>query len=149
MLRADAAANYVLGLPLLIAPAPTTGLLGLPDPGSDCFYARVLGGVLTGIAAALTLESRRPRRGPVGLGTGGAILINTLGGGTVAALLLGGCAAKLSVRGRVTLGLVAAGVLGVGAVEAWTAMRVGPRSRQRRPTTFWVWLNRHKRPKSE
>lgn len=87
MLAIDSAANYLLGLPLLLAPDRTADVvLGLPRAGNR-FYARVLGGVLAGIATALAMERGRGANSPVGLGTGGAIVINTLGSGAVAAWL--------------------------------------------------------------
>lgn len=122
LLLVDSAANYVLGLPLLIEPDRTARVLGLPDPGNR-FYARVLGGVLTGIATALAIEHRRPPDGLVGLGTGGAIAINLLGGGSVAAWLSAEPATKLPRRGRALLGLVAGGVVGLGALEARDVLR--------------------------
>jgi hypothetical protein len=122
MLAADSAANYVLGLPLLLAPERTARLLGLPDPGNR-FYARVLGGVLTGVATALALErARGAPDGLVGLGTGGAIAINTTGAAALAAWLTGEEAARLPRRGRVLLWAVAASVFGIGAAEARQAL---------------------------
>lgn len=119
----DAATDYALGLPLLFAPAPVARVLGLPEatPG---FYPRVLGGVLTGIATALVVERRRGASGgSVGLGTGGAIAINTLGGGAVAWWLLSAEAGRLPRRGRSVLWAVASSVLGIGLVEAWRERR--------------------------
>jgi hypothetical protein len=119
LLAVDSAANYALGLPLLLAPDRTARLLALPETGNR-FYARVLGGVLTGIAFALDLErSRNGADGVVGLGAGGAIAINTLGATAVAAWLASSEAARLPPRGRAALWAVAAGVTGIGAVEAW------------------------------
>jgi hypothetical protein len=84
MLAIDSAANYLLGVPLLIAPRRTAQWLALPRGGSG-FYPRVLGGVLTGIATALAVEQgRNDDSAPAGLGVTGAIAINTLGGGAVA-----------------------------------------------------------------
>jgi len=118
ILATDAAANFGLGLPLLIAPRPVVRALALPDE-ADGFYPRVLGGVLTGIAAALLVERRRVESGgPVGLGTGGAIAINSLGGGSVVVWLLSSEAGGLRGRGRAVLWGVAAGVLAIGTVEA-------------------------------
>ncbi len=121
MLAVDSAANYVLGLPLLLAPERTAAVLALPDTGSS-FYARVLGGVLTGIATALALERSSSRTGLIGLGTGGAIAINTTGAGALAVWLTSGEASRLPRRGRALLWGVAATVSGIGATEAWHAL---------------------------
>jgi len=115
------AANYLLGLPLLLAPDRSADVLGLPDTGNR-FYARVLGGVLAGIATALAMERGRGADSPVGLGTAGAIAINTLGSGAVAAwLATSSDADALPTRGRVLLWGITAGVFSIGAVEAWAA----------------------------
>lgn len=123
----DAAANYALGLPLLMAPTRTARVLGLPATYNG-FYARVLGGVLTGIAAALEIERRRRSPdGPVGLGTAGAIAINALGGASVAAWLRTAGARELPGRGRGVLSAVATVVLGIGAAEAVGEVRTASR----------------------
>jgi hypothetical protein len=123
MLAIDSAANYLLGLPLLLVPDRTAGMLGLPDAGNR-FYARVLGGVLTGIATALAIERGRGANSPVGLGSGGAIAINTLGSGAVAAWLsTSSDAGALPKRGKALLWGVTAGVLSIGAAETWAAAK--------------------------
>ncbi len=123
VLAADAAADYLLGLPLLVMPRRTAALLALPEE-TNAFYQRVLGGVLTGVATALAVERRRTTADdPVGLGTAGAIAINTLGGAAVAVWLAGPDAAALPRRGRALLWGVATGVLAIGAVEAWGERR--------------------------
>jgi hypothetical protein len=123
MLGIDSAANYLLGLPLLIAPHRSAQLLALPHGGSS-FYPRVLGGVLTGIATALAVErGRNDHSTPAGLGVTGAIAINTLGGGAVAFWLSTPEAAELSLKGRALLWGVASVVLSIGAIEAWGLRR--------------------------
>ena len=84
---------------------------------SHGFYPRVLGGVLTGIAAALAIEAGRRPEGLVGLGAGGAIAINVLGGSTVAAWLRSADAEGLPKSGRALLWGVAVTVLSIGALE--------------------------------
>lgn len=123
MLGIDSAANYLLGLPLLIAPSRSAQLLALPH-GSASFYPRILGGVLTGIATALAVEEGRNDDGtPAGLGVRGAIAINTLGGGAVAFWLSTPEAAEIPLRGRALLWGVASVVLAIGAFEAWGLRR--------------------------
>lgn len=133
VLAVDAAANYALGLPLLLAPDRTAQVLGLPATDTG-FYARVLGGVLTGIATALDIERRRrDPDAPAGLGTVGAIAINTLGGGAVAVWLRSTGARELPFRGRAVLGAVATVVLGIGAAEAVGEVRAALRRPASRP----------------
>ena len=123
LLAIDSGTNYLLGLPLLLVPDRTANVLGLPDAGNR-FYARVLGGVLTGIATALSMERARGADRPVGLGTGGAIAINTLGGGALVAWLsTSGDAGALPKRGGMLLWGIAAGVFSIGAAEMWAAAK--------------------------
>lgn len=118
VLAVDAAVNLALGVPLLLAPRAIARSLALPE-ATQTFYPRVLGAVLTGIASALLVERRRVgSTEPVGLGTGGAIVINGLGGAAVGLWLFSAEAGRLPARGRALLGVVAASVLAVGAVEA-------------------------------
>jgi hypothetical protein len=118
LLAVDSAANYLLGLPLLIAPRRSAQLLALPSDGPG-FYPRVLGGVLTGVATALAMErARSDDSSPAGLGVAGAIAINTLGGGAVAVWLSTPAAAELPLKGRALLWGVASAVLAIGAIEA-------------------------------
>lgn len=114
----DAAANFALGVPLLLAPRAVARSLALPEARAT-FYPRVLGAVLTGIASALLVERRRAGSArPVGLGTGGATAINGLGGAAVGLWLFSSEAERLPARGRALLGTVAVCVLAIGAVEA-------------------------------
>ncbi len=118
LLAVDAVADYVLGLPLLVAPRRAARLLALPDVG-DGLYARVLGGVLTGIATALALESRRKgASGPAGLGRAGALVVNYLGAGALVRWLASKDARALPCRGRALLWGVASGVLAIAALES-------------------------------
>ncbi|GAB92241.1 hypothetical protein [Gordonia rhizosphera] len=122
MLGADAVGDYLLGLPLLIAPRRCAQLLALPDAGST-FYPRVLGGVLAGTATASVIERVRKVDSSAGLGVAGAAAVNTLGGGAVAFWLTTPEAAGLPRRGRALLWGIASGVLALGAVEAWALRR--------------------------
>ena len=118
VLLVDSSANFLLGLPLLLAPRGSAKLLGLPKEQTS-FYQRVLGGVLTGVATALLLESKREKEeGLVGLGRAGAITINVLGAGSVAAWLATSDTEELPPRGRRILWGISAGVLGLAGVEA-------------------------------
>ena len=123
ILTIDSAANYLLGLPLLLAPQGAVKTLGLPREQSS-FYQRVLGGVLTGVATALLIESKRDSEdGPVGLGRAGAITINVTGAGSVAAWLVTSAPEQLPRRGRGMLWTVASGVLGLAVAETWQEWR--------------------------
>ncbi len=118
MLGVDAVGDYLLGLPLLIAPRRCAQLLALPDIGST-FYPRVLGGVLAGTATASVIERvRKDDDTPAGLGVAGAVAVNTLGGGAVAFWLTTPEAAGIPLRGRALLWGIASGVLALGALEA-------------------------------
>ena len=122
ILTVDSTANYLLGLPLLLAPRGTAKVLGLPSDESG-FYQRVLGGVLTGVATALLVESKRESEdAPIGLGRAGAITINVIGAGSVAGWLVASDT-ELPRRGRGMLWGVASGVLGLAAVETWQEWR--------------------------
>ncbi|MGD1994676.1 MAG: hypothetical protein PVI59_15890 [Anaerolineae bacterium] len=115
LLAADALVNLFLGLILLLFPAGTLELLGLP-PTNTYFYATILGGVILGIGVALCLEWWGAPRGVRGLGLGGAIAINVCGAGVLLFwLVLDDLVIPL--RGRIALWVVAIGVLGIGVAE--------------------------------
>lgn len=118
LLGVDGAVNLLLGLLLLGAPDRLVRALGAPDFGNR-FYPSILGGVLFGIGLALFLEARRSSNASVGLGLGGAILINCCGAGALAVWLIA-APVELSSRGRITLWAIAAVVLGIAAAEIAT-----------------------------
>jgi hypothetical protein len=72
LLWAEMLLKLSAGLALLIAPAMTAAVLGLPRPGS-AFWPRLLGAVLIGIGSASALQSMASGRG---LALGGSIVIN-------------------------------------------------------------------------
>ena len=121
LLRIDAVINIILGFLILLFPAGSLDLLGLP-PVSNYFYTTVLGGVLMGIGLALLLESSGAREGFRGLGLGGAICINLCGGGALLVWLLVS-PINLTLSGMLVLWAVCLVVLGIAAVELWKAMR--------------------------
>jgi hypothetical protein len=112
LLFADAAINLLLGALLLIYPQWLVEALGLPRTNT-AFYPSVLGGVLIGIGIALLLAHRG---GAQGLGLDGAIAINLCGAGVLAGWLIIS-PRMFTIRGRVTLWIVAILVIGIGLVE--------------------------------
>jgi hypothetical protein len=112
LLLADALFNVVLGGLLVTYPQRLVEALGLPEVRSF-FYPTVLGGVLVGIGIALAVAFRG---GAHGLGLDGAIAINFCGAGVVAVWLTA-VPDRFTVTGRITLWIVVATVLGIGAVE--------------------------------
>lgn len=74
----DAIINFILGIVLIVYPIQFIRFLGIPEAMSP-FYPSLLGAVLCGIALALVIEYYRLPTGLVGLGLGGAVVINICG----------------------------------------------------------------------
>ena len=115
LLTVDGIVNLVLGAALLLFPASSVTLLGLPQTNTY-FYASILGAVLVGIGVALLVELFGAAGRIRGLGIGGAIAINVFGGGAVLAWLLA-VPLPLPLRGKVVLWLIAVVVLGIALAE--------------------------------
>ncbi|MGB2963038.1 MAG: hypothetical protein WBB69_03540 [Anaerolineales bacterium] len=115
LLVIDCIVNLLLGLLLLLFPAGLLDYLGLP-PTDTYFYTSILGGVIFGIGIALGLEWLGAPNRIRGLGLGGAIAINTCGGGTLLGWLVFGNL-SLPLRGQITLWIVVVIVLGIGLME--------------------------------
>ena len=101
------------------------GALGLPWTGRG-LYATILGGVLVGIGIALLLESRARVGGLVGLGLGGAVVINLTAGLAIAAWLLFSGADEVSSGGRIVLWLLVLFLVGLSTAEIVAHRRVSP-----------------------
>ena len=115
LLGIDGAVNLVLGALLLGFPLGTGALFGAPEAAGS-FYPSILGAVIFGIGVALLLELFGGTRGLRGLGLGGAIAINIVGGGVLTLWLLIGDL-DLPLRGWVTLWVIAVVVVGAGVAE--------------------------------
>jgi len=124
LLVVDAAINYLLGLLLLCFSRPLTRLLGVPHT-EVTFYPTILGGVLFGIGAALTIEAFRQPEGLAGLGLGGAVAINLCGGMVLLIWLVSG-ALDLPLRGRAFLWTLAIVLVGISAAEVLAHYRKRP-----------------------
>ena len=121
VLAVDAAINLALGLLLLAFPFGVGASLGVPEPASR-FYPTILGAVLFGIGIALVVESRRAGGGFVGLGAGGAIVINLCAVAVLFGWLVSG-GLDIPLRGRIVLWAICSVVLVTAAVEIVIAGR--------------------------
>ena len=89
ILITDASINLILGLPLMIFPQKTIRLLGAPIT-EQFFYPSIIGAILTGIGIALLVECFKRPKNLVGLGLGGAVVINLCAGLALGAWLVWG-----------------------------------------------------------
>src|SRR5690606_41404490 len=91
--------RFSSGLVLLIMPLTTARILGLPLPQA-LLWPRLLGALLSGMAAAILLEGSRA--GGKGLGLGGLVLNNLIRAAPLITLLVvaRGRPARLSTAGR-------------------------------------------------
>lgn len=105
ILLIDSVINFLIGVLLLFYPSSAIELLGIPLVG-NAFYPSILGAILVGIGIALFLEWRRTSSNFIGLGIGGAVVINICAAlALLVWLVLGDLAIPL--RGRLILwGLV-------------------------------------------
>ncbi len=118
LLKADAAINLILGIMLMAFPAGLVKAMGIPMAESS-FYPTILGGVLFGIGLALLLESYRKSSRLIGLGLGGAIVINLCGGFVLAVWLLSD-KLILPLRGQALLWSLVLLLVGISLVEGFT-----------------------------
>ena len=112
LLVLDGIGNLLLGLLLLLFPAPLVELLGMPLVES-VFYPSLFGAVLFGIGVALVVERFRPGSG---LGLTGALIIN-LAFGLVLVVWLAAGDLSIPGRGYVVLWALAAVLIGIGGLE--------------------------------
>lgn len=96
LLVIDAIVNFTLGLTFILFPQQIVTLLGVETSVLSTVInilkatIAIFGGVLTGIGIALLLESLHRPKGLVGLGLGGAVVINLCGGMVLAGWLIFG-----------------------------------------------------------
>ncbi len=96
----DSIINLLLGLVLLAYSKPVIDLFGLPKTGLN-FYPNILGAILFGIGIALFIEYKRKGEF-IGLGLGGAISINLVGGIVLFLWLVFG-SLNIPVKGKIIL----------------------------------------------
>ena len=112
----DAIINYVLGIICILYPF-VAETIGIPKV-ENSFYPNILGAVLFGIGIALTIECYRKQRGMVGLGLGGAVAINLLGGFVLILWLIFGDL-NIPLRGQLFLWLLAIILVGISLIELY------------------------------
>lgn len=104
--------KFFPGLLLVVAPAVTLRLLGLPRTDSS-FWPRVCGALLIGIAAALFLEGTSVGHG---LGLAGVAVVNLCGASLLASFLVVD-RGPASRRGRVAVWLTVCALLVLSVFE--------------------------------
>lgn len=121
MLILDAIIKLCIGFILVIFPRELFWLAGLPVE-TPPFYAILLGGILVAIGIALLHERFRGAGDMIGLGLGGAIIINLLGGLVLAAMLWLGMPGT-PFPGPQLLSGVAMALLILGGVEGLVSLK--------------------------
>jgi hypothetical protein len=114
VLLVDSIINLFLGAVLLAYSEPVIQFFGLPET-YDFFYPNILGAILVGIGIALFLEYRR-EGAFIGLGLGGAISINMMGGIVLFAWLVFGNL-NLALHGKIILWVLDLILLGISTIE--------------------------------
>lgn len=121
LLIIDGIINLTLGLLLVVFPDSLVVLLGVPS-ASHGFYPNILGGVLFGIGLALIMEVNNKTARGIGLGLGGAIVINQCGGLVLCCWLVFGNL-SLPTRGWVFLWFLVMLLLAISAIELASGFR--------------------------
>lgn len=129
ILLVDATINLFLGAVLLAYSEPVIHFFGLPDTTLN-FYPNILGAVLFGIGIALIVEYKRKDEW-IGLGLGGAISINLLGGIVLFFWLVAGNL-DIPVRGRIILWILDVLLVGISSLEFILGLRKNFINRRKR-----------------
>jgi hypothetical protein len=115
ILLVDSIINFLLGLLLLFYPRVIIEFIGIPLVG-NAFYPSILGSVLLGIAIALFLEWRRNKSEFIGLGIGGAIVINFCAAVALVAWLLFGNLG-IQLKGYIIMWFLALLIVAIAVIE--------------------------------
>jgi hypothetical protein len=116
----DAIINLIIGVILLAYSGPIIEFFGLP-PSELNFYPNILGAILVGIGIALIIEYKRKDE-LIGLGLGGAISINMMGGIVLFLWLVFGNL-MIPVKGKILLWLLDVILVGISSLELLTYLR--------------------------
>ena len=111
----DAIINFVLGIVLIVYPIQLIRFLGIPEAMSP-FYPSLLGAVLCGIALALVIEYYRSPTGLVGLGLGGAVVINICGAFILIVMMVRH-AVHMPLQGHLFLWILVVVLIFISAIE--------------------------------
>ena len=114
LLLIDAIINLFLGIVLLAFSEPVIKIFGLPESDMS-FYPNILGAILFGIGIALLIEYRRTGEF-IGLGIGGAISINLMGG-IVLFLWLAFGNLNIPAHGKIILWILDIVLIGISSME--------------------------------
>ena len=114
LLLIDAIINLFLGIVLLAFSEPVIKIFGLPESDMS-FYPNILGAILFGIGIALLIEYRRTGKF-TGLGLGGAISINMMGG-IVLFLWLAFGNLNIPAHGKIILWILDIVLIGISSME--------------------------------
>lgn len=113
----DAIINLLLGAVLLAYSEPVIKLFGLPVTTLN-FYPNILGAILFGIGIALFIEFKR-KGDFIGLGLGGAISINMMGGIVLFLWLVFGNLI-IPIQGKLILWILDIILIGISSLELLT-----------------------------
>ena len=110
----DSIINLILGLVLLTYSEPVINFFGLPVTSLN-FYPNILGAILFGIGIALFIEFKRKDE-LIGLGLGGAISINMMGGLVLFLWLVFG-RLDIPIKGTIILWTLDIILIGISSLE--------------------------------
>lgn len=114
LLIVDAIINYFLGIVLLLFSDQVVTFFGLPASDTK-FYPTILGAVLFGIGIALSIEYFRKGK-LIGLGFGGAISINLIGGIVLFIWLVSG-SLSIPLHGQIILWILDIILIAISFIE--------------------------------
>ncbi|MCB2220718.1 MAG: hypothetical protein KQI35_10000 [Bacteroidetes bacterium] len=116
----DSIINLFLGMVLLAYSEPIIKLFGLPVT-EQYFYPNILGAILFGIGIALYIEYRG-KGDFIGLGLGGAISINMMGGIVLFAWLVFGNI-NTPIHGKIILWVLDMILIGISILELFAYLK--------------------------
>ena len=114
LILTDSIINIFLGVVLLAYSKPIVDFFGLPETDLK-FYPNILGAILFGIGIALFIEYKRKGEF-IGLGIGGAISINLMGGIVLFIWLVSGNL-NLPIQGNILLWFLDIILFGISLFE--------------------------------